>query len=65
MQKCKNPDDRPILINGKYELDPCEYDVVERYRNVTVEVRQCRNCGNIDIAWIRQEDTEEMEVENE
>jgi len=56
-ERCKFPDGLTILPDGKTPLDPCVYEVVERYRNVTIEVRRCVNCGNVDIAWFRQEDT--------
>lgn len=62
MDKCKFPDGVVIKPDGASELDPCVYDVVERYRNVTVEVRKCKVCGCIDIAWRRQEDTEQVDV---
>lgn len=63
MDKCKFPDGIVIKPDGIHELDPCEYQEVERYANVTVSIRRCKKCGNIDIAWFRQEDTDELEVE--
>ena len=63
MDKCKFPDGIVIKPDGVHELDPCEYQEVERYANVTISIRRCKKCGNIDIAWFRQEDTEELEVE--
>jgi len=58
--KCSLPDGVTIKPDGVNELDPCVYKVEERYANVTVEVRRCVSCGNIDIAWERQENTEEV-----
>lgn len=63
MDKCKFPDGIVIKPDGIHELDPCEYQEVERYANVTISIRRCKKCGNIDISWFRQEDTEELEVE--
>jgi hypothetical protein len=63
MDKCKFPEGIVIKPDGIHELDPCEYQEVERYANVTISIRRCKKCGNIDIAWFRQEDTEELEVE--
>ena len=63
MDKCKFPKGIVIKPDGIHELDPCEYQEVERYANVTISIRRCKKCGNIDIAWFRQEDTEELEVE--
>lgn len=63
MDKCKFPEGITIKPDGIHELDPCEYQEVERYANVTISIRRCKKCGNIDIAWFRQEDTEELEVE--
>jgi hypothetical protein len=44
-------------------VDPCVYKDVEAYKNVTVIISKCINCGAIDIRWKSQEDTEEIEVE--
>ena len=63
MDKCKFPEGIVIKPDGIHELDPCEYQEVERYANVTISIRRCKKCRNIDIAWFRQEDTEELEVE--
>ena len=63
MDKCKFPEGIVIKPDGIHELDPCEYQEVERYANVTVSIRCCKKCGNIDISWFRQEDTEELGVE--
>ena len=63
MDKCKFPDGITIKPDGIHELDPCIYQEVERYANVTISIKRCKKCGNIDISWFRQEDTEELEVE--
>ena len=63
MSKCSFPNGMVIKPDGVNELDPCNYEEVERYSNVTVSIRRCKNCGHIDIAWYRQDDTEELEVE--
>ena len=55
--KCHFPDGMTIKPDGINELDPCEYEVVEKYRNVTVEVLLCKKCGNIEISWHRQHNT--------
>lgn len=56
--KCKFPEGMVIKPDGIHELDPCIYRVTELHRNVTVEVRQCINCGNIDLVWYPQENSE-------
>lgn len=61
--KCKPPNGIIYKPDGIHELDPCVYETIEKYRNVTVEVRKCKKCGNIDIAWYRQEETEEVNVD--
>lgn len=63
MEKCKHPDGVVIKPDGVHELDPCVYEEIEKYANVSVTVSRCRYCGHIDIAWSRQEDTIELEVE--
>lgn len=63
MHKCSFPNGVVIKPDGINELDPCEYEEIEKYKNVTISISCCRKCGNINISWFRQEDTEELEVE--
>ena len=49
-----------IKPDGTHELDACDYVEINRLRNVTISILQCRKCGRIEIAWERQEDTEEL-----
>lgn len=56
-EKCKMPDGLVIKPDGINELDPCVYEPIEEYGNVTVTISRCVNCGHIDISWQRQEDT--------
>lgn len=60
--KCCWPEGMAIKPDGINELDPCMYEDIEMYTNVTVIVSKCKNCGSIDIRWMRQEDTEEVEI---
>ena len=60
--KCSWPDGMVIKPDGINELDPCIYEDIEMYANVTVIVSRCKNCGNIDIRWLKQEDTEEIDI---
>ena len=57
MEKCKFPHGITIKPDGENELDPCIYEEIEKYANVTVSVMRCRKCGHIEISWQRQEDT--------
>ena len=61
--KCHFPDGITIKPDGVHELDPCTYEEVERYGNVTISVMRCKNCGHVEINWYRQEDTVELETE--
>lgn len=63
MHKCTFPDGLVIKPDGIHELDPCIYEEIERYGNVMVSIKRCKNCGNIDISWYRQEDTVELDIE--
>ena len=62
-KKCHFPDGIVIKPDGVNELDPCVYEEVERYANVTVIISRCRNCGHIEVSWMRQEDTVKLEVD--
>ena len=58
---CEIPDGTVIKPDGVHRLDSlCVFDTEEVYRNVTIAVRKCKKCGRIDIAWWRQENTEEL-----
>lgn len=58
---CHYPDGMTIKPDGVHELDPCIYEEIERYCNVTVIISKCKKCGKVDISWERQEDTEEVD----
>lgn len=60
MDKCSFGDGITIKPDGIHELDPCLYEPIEIYKNVTVEILRCKRCGNIDIQWIRQDNTEKV-----
>lgn len=63
MHKCEFPNGMVVKPDGINELDPCVYEEIERYANVTISISRCKVCGNINISWYRQDDTEELEVE--
>ncbi len=46
-EKCSFPGGLTVRPDGVNELDPCVYEEVERYRNVTVSVLRCPKCGAI------------------
>ena len=52
-----------IKPDGINELDPCIYEDIEMYTNVTVIVSRCKNCGHVEISWMRQDNTEEISME--
>lgn len=63
MCKCQFPGGIVMKPDGVNELDPCVYKEIQKFANVTVIVSRCIYCGNIDISWTRQEDTEEIPVD--
>ena len=63
--KCSLPEGVVIKPDGVHELDPCIYEEVERYRNVTVSVLRCTKCCHTEITWHRQEDTEEVDMDGQ
>lgn len=54
-----------IKPDGVHELDPCVYEDIEMYTNVTVVISRCKKCGRIELSWLRQDDTEEVKVRKE
>ena len=60
-EKCKHKEGQITELFG-YPVDPCIYKPIERYANVTVTINKCIHCGHVEIDWMRQEDTEELEI---
>jgi len=58
--RCNHGDGVTVSIAG-VPVDPCVYEEVEAYRNVTVRVLKCKRCGRVEIEWERQEDTEQID----
>lgn len=63
MCKCEMPGGISIRPDGVHELDACSYEVLEVYKNVTVEILKCKKCGNISIGWYKQPDTIKLSAE--
>ena len=57
--RCNHGDGVTVKIAG-VPVDPCIYEEVEAYRNVTVRVLRCKRCGHIEVEWERQENTGEI-----
>ena len=49
-----------VKPDGVNELDPCDYQIVEKYSNVTIEILRCKKCGHMEVLWHRQDDTEDI-----
>lgn len=64
MKKCEFPDGITIKPDGENELDPCVYKDVEMYTNVTIVISRCKKCGHVEISWLRQEDTEQLNIDD-
>lgn len=64
MKKCEFPEGITVKPDGVNELDPCVYEDVEMYTNVTIIVSRCKKCGHTEISWMRQEDTEQIDISN-
>ena len=57
MSRCSFGEGVVVKPDGINELDPCIYDVIEEYANVTVRVLKCSRCGHVEVEWSRQPDT--------
>lgn len=64
MKKCSFGDGITIKPDGINELDPCTYQDIQMFANVTVLISKCTKCGHVEISWFRQDDTEEIPIEN-
>lgn len=65
MHRCSFGEGVTIKPDGANELDPCLYEDIAVYKNVTVTISQCKRCGKIDISWYRQDDTERIDKKEE
>ena len=55
--KCTFGDGIAVKPDGRNELDPCLYEEIETYENVTVHILRCVRCGHIEVKWERQDNT--------
>ena len=62
--KCKHKPGALAAICG-IPVDPCTYELVELWANVTVSVRRCPVCGSVDLSWVKQDDTVQLPVGGE
>ena len=63
MCKCEFPDGVSINLGG-VPVSPCKYELVGKYKNVTVDILKCSVCGDVSIGWYRQDDTEDIIVDD-
>ncbi len=61
MDKCSFGNGIVIKPDGENELDPCVYQTVETWKNVTVRVLRCKRCGHVEIEWLMQDDSEKVD----
>ena len=47
--------------DGIHSLSPHKYHLSQKFKNVTIEILECEDCGDISIGWYRQDDTEEVD----
>ena len=60
MQQDKQLDNEMLDKNSE-----CDFEVTDIWKNVTVFIKKCKDCGAIEIVWEKQENTERKEVPNE
>lgn len=58
---CSHGEGVTVRPDGVHELSPHAYKLTQKLRNVTVEVLTCETCGDVSVAWYRQDDTEEVD----
>ena len=52
---CHFPDGITIKPDGKHELSAHRFVEKETIHNVTVQILECKDCGEISIGWRREE----------
>lgn len=60
MEKCSF-DGYSIKPDGINDLDPCLYEDIEVHTNCTVIVSRCKNCGYVELSWIKNEGCESFD----
>lgn len=60
MQQDKQLDNEMLDKNSE-----CDFEVTDIWKNVTVFIKKCKDCGAIEIVWEKQENTEREEVRDE
>ena len=55
--KCSFGDGITVKPDGETELDPCLYQEIKAYENVTVHILRCVRCGHIEVECERQDNT--------
>lgn len=63
MCKCHFQDGVTDVRINNITIDPCKYKLSKIYKNVTVEILECSVCGHVSVGWKRQDDTEEINME--
>jgi hypothetical protein len=58
-KRCEHPDGAIVRI-GEHEVDPCLYEEIEKWENVTVVVCRCKKCGHVELEWHMQDNTERI-----
>lgn len=56
-KKCEWNDSIHVKPDGKNDLDPCAYVETEVWHNVSVQVLTCSVCGNTEVAWFKNENS--------
>ena len=63
--KCSFGDGITVKPDGRNELDPCLYQEIGTYENVSVHILRCVRCGHITVEWERQDNTIDITEETE
>ncbi len=63
--KCTFGDGITVKPDGRSELDPCLYQEIGTYENVTVHIPRCVRCGHITVEWERQDNTIDITEETQ
>lgn len=60
MEKCSF-DGYSIRPDGINDLDPCLYEDIEIHTNCTVIVSRCKNCGHVELSWVKNDGCESFD----
>ena len=63
-EEMEDADDSAFVSCEEAPVTLHEYEEVARFKNVTISIVQCVRCKKVEILWTKQDDTEQMPLDD-